>query len=63
MALKLKVEQRPVMTVSTEIDATSLTTVTPIGTTLRDILLATEMGGTSPALSRPAINLYIIYKV
>jgi hypothetical protein len=51
------------MMVSTEIYTPSLTTVTPVRTSFGNILFTAEMGRTSSSLSRPAINLYIIYEV
>jgi hypothetical protein len=51
------------VTIPSEIDTTALATITPVGTTLGDIFLSAKMRGASPSLSRPDINLYIIYEV
>ena len=63
MALVFQMEQRPVIMVSTQNDATTLATITAIGATVGVILHVTKVHRAFAALTRAAIDLHIVYEI
>ena len=63
VALKLQVEQCPVVVVATQVDATAVTAVATVGSAVRVVLHVSEVHGASAALARATIYLYIVYEI
>ena len=58
-----EVYEGPVLRVSFEYDMASPATVSPVRSSLRDILRTVEMHRTGTAVSRPAEYLYVVYEI
>ena len=63
MTFILQMEKRPIIPVSTKIHMASSSSIASVGTSFRNVFLAAKVRRPSPALTRTAIDLYIIYKV
>ena len=63
VALELQVQQRPVVVVATEVNATAMTAVATVGSAVRVVLDMSEVHAAPSALSRAAIYLHIVYEV
>ena len=63
MTLIAQMEKRPVVFVCTDINISTASAITTIRTSLRDILLTTEVRRSSTALTGAAVDLDVIDKV
>ena len=63
MTLKLQMQQRPIIVVTTQVNTSTLTTIATIWSAIRVILHMTKVHGTSTTLTRAAVYLYIINKI
>ena len=63
VALVFKMEQSPIITVSTQDDITTLSTITTIGTAIGYIFSTMQVSHSTAATTRTTHNLYIINKV
>jgi hypothetical protein len=63
MTFILQMEKRPIIPVSTKIHMASSSSIASVGTSFRNVFLAAKVRRPSPALTRTAIDLYIIHKV
>ena len=63
MTLVAQMEKRPVVFVCTDINISSSSTITTIRTSLRDILLTTEVRRSSAALTGAAVDLDVVNEI
>ena len=63
MTLIFQVKQCPEVVISPEINASSISSVASIGASVGLILYMTQVHGASSALSRAAINLYVVNEI
>ena len=63
MTFELQMQEGPVIPIATKIHMASSPSVASVGASFRNIFLTTKVRGPSSALSRAAIDLYVIYKV
>ena len=63
MAVVAQVEQCPVVAVATQDDVSASSAVAAVGASIRHVFGASHVCGTSSALTRAAIYLYVVYKV
>ena len=63
VALVSQVEQRPVVMVSTQDNASTLTAVATVRSAVRVILDVTQMHASASALARAAINLDVVNEI
>ena len=63
VALILEVQQRPVVMVAAEIDASSTSAVATVRSAVGHVLGTAHVCGTSAALTRAALYLYVVYEI
>ena len=63
VSLEFKVQQRPIVVVSAQVDVAAAAAVAPIGTAVRVVFYVSEVHRTPSALTRAAVNLYVVYEV
>ncbi|CUQ57299.1 Uncharacterised protein [Segatella copri] len=63
VALILEVQQRPVVMVAAEIDASSTSAVATVRTAVRLVLYVAQVHGALATLTRAALYLYVVYEI
>ena len=63
MTLVFQVEQRPVVVVATQDDATTLTAVATVGTAVRIVFHMLQVHAALTALTRAAHDFYVVYEI
>ena len=63
MTLVFQVQQRPVVMITTQDDAASLTAVTSVGTAVGIVFHMLQVHRSPTALTRPAQDLHVVYKI
>ena len=63
MLAVFQVDQSPELRIRPQDDVASTSSVSSVGTTLRDVFLPPHMRRTRAAITRTAIYLYIVYEI
>ena len=63
VALILEVQQRPVVMVAAEIDASSTSAVATVRTAVKLVLYVAQVHGALATLTRAALYLYVVYEI
>ena len=63
MAFVLQMQQRPVVMVATQDDATALAAIAAVRSPVRVVLHVTQVHGATTALTRTTVNLYVVNEI